>query len=81
MSTHCATWSSPEESRPSVVLEILAAIVDEHTRIIAAIEAGDATRAAARMKDHLVTTARLLLAQEGGANLHLSPTWAELVVD
>ena len=59
----------------------LAAIVDEHTRIIAAIEAGDATRAAARMKDHLVTTARLLLAQEGGANLHLSPTWAELVVD
>jgi DNA-binding GntR family transcriptional regulator len=59
----------------------LAAIVDEHSKIIAAIEAGDAARAASRMKDHLVTTARLLLAQESGGNLHLSPTWAELVAD
>ena len=53
-------------------------IVAEHTAIVAAIEAGDAEGAAGTMKEHLVNTGRLLLAQESGG---LDPDlgWADLV--
>jgi DNA-binding GntR family transcriptional regulator len=53
-------------------------IVAEHTAIVAAIEAGDAEGAAGTMKEHLVNTGRLLLAQESGG---LDPAlgWADLV--
>jgi DNA-binding GntR family transcriptional regulator len=55
-------------------------IVAEHTAVIAAVESGDAAAAAGRMKDHLMSTARLLLTQEGGGSFDPSPSWAKLVV-
>jgi DNA-binding GntR family transcriptional regulator len=53
-------------------------IVAEHTAVIEAIEAGDPDAAAARMKEHLVNTGRLLLAQESGG-LDPGLSGAELV--
>jgi DNA-binding GntR family transcriptional regulator len=53
-------------------------IVAEHTAVIEAIEAGDPDAAAARMKEHLVNTGRLLLAQESGG-LDPGLSWADLV--
>lgn len=55
-------------------------IVAEHAAIIAAIEAGDAAAAAAAMKEHLVNTGRLLLAQESGG-IDPGLGWAKLVGD
>lgn len=53
-------------------------IVAEHTAVVDAIEAGDAAGAAAAMKEHLVNTGRLLLAQESGG-LDPGMAWADLV--
>ena len=41
-------------------------VADEHEPIVAAVEAGDAAAAASAMRDHLVRTAALLIAQVGG---------------
>jgi DNA-binding GntR family transcriptional regulator len=53
-------------------------IVAEHTAVVEAIEAGDPDAAAAAMKEHLVNTGRLLLAQESGG-LETGLAWADLV--
>lgn len=51
-------------------------IVDEHREILAAIESGDAERARSAMKRHLVSTALLLLEQEGGRDAETGLPWA-----
>jgi DNA-binding GntR family transcriptional regulator len=55
----------------------LRAIHAEHVAIIAALRARDATAAAKHMREHLLHTAQLLLAQEGGGEHALA--WAPLV--
>jgi DNA-binding GntR family transcriptional regulator len=55
----------------------LAAILGEHDAIMAALRARDGLAAAAAMRAHLLTTGRLLLRQEGGADHELG--WAGLV--
>jgi DNA-binding GntR family transcriptional regulator len=55
----------------------LAAILGEHDAIMAALRARDGAAAAAAMRAHLLTTGRLLLRQEGGADHELA--WAGLV--
>jgi len=54
-------------------------IVAEHEGIISAIASGDGDAAAAAMKQHLVSTASLLLEQEGGRSKSLSLGWEGLV--
>lgn len=51
-------------------------IVDEHREILAAIEAREGDRARSAMKTHLVNTAVLLLAQEGGRDAATGLAWA-----
>ncbi|WP_210495867.1 GntR family transcriptional regulator [Patulibacter sp. SYSU D01012] len=48
----------------------LTTILGEHEAILAAVEARDADAAAAAMRAHLLATAGLLLAQEGGGGPH-----------
>jgi DNA-binding GntR family transcriptional regulator len=55
----------------------LRAIHAEHAAILAALRERDATRAAARMREHLLNTGRLLLAQEGEDEATFA--WAPLV--
>ena len=55
-------------------------IVAEHHGIIEAIERGDAAAAATAMKAHLVSTASLLLHQEGGRDSAAGLGWEDLVV-
>ncbi|MGX6446754.1 GntR family transcriptional regulator [Patulibacter sp. S7RM1-6] len=55
----------------------LTTILGEHEAIIAAVEAGDADAAADAMRAHLLATAGLLLAQEGGGAPH-ELAWAQL---
>jgi DNA-binding GntR family transcriptional regulator len=55
----------------------LGAILAEHDAIMAALRARDGAAAAAAMRAHLLSTGRLLLAQEGGAGHDLA--WAALV--
>lgn len=56
-------------------------IVSEHSPIIEAIKAGDSSKAATAMREHLTSTGRLLVAQAiGGQELDLDPDelWHEL---
>jgi DNA-binding GntR family transcriptional regulator len=55
----------------------LGTILAEHEAIVGAIERGDAEAAALAMREHLLATAALLLAQEGGGAPH-SLAWAAL---
>ena len=55
-------------------------IVAEHRTILESIENGDATTAAALMKEHLVNTSSLLLEQEGGRDSAAALGWENLVV-
>lgn len=55
-------------------------ILAEHLEIQDAVAAGDADSATAAMKRHLVNTATLLLAQEGGRDAKRAPDWADLVI-
>ncbi len=57
----------------------LEAIVAEHEAILAALRARDPAAAGAAMKAHLVSTALLLLEQEGGRAADAPLVWAELV--
>lgn len=54
-------------------------ILVEHLEIQDAVAAGDAEAATAAMKRHIVNTATLLLAQEGGRDAARGLDWAELV--
>lgn len=54
-------------------------ILAEHIEIQDAVAAGDASAATAAMKRHIVNTATLLLAQEGGRDAARGLDWAELV--
>jgi DNA-binding GntR family transcriptional regulator len=55
----------------------LEAIHAEHVAILDGLRSRDAPRAAAAMREHLLGTGRLLIAQEEGTGLDLA--WAELV--
>jgi DNA-binding GntR family transcriptional regulator len=55
----------------------LGTILAEHEAIVAAVERADADAAAAAMRAHLLATAALLLAQEGGGAPY-ALAWAEL---
>lgn len=57
----------------------LSAVVDEHEAIAVAIVAGAPAAAAAAMKDHVLHTGTLLLAQEGGQEAGDALRWASLV--
>lgn len=50
-------------------------VLTEHQAIMDALEASDAPRTAAAMREHLVTTGRLLVRQQGGTEEELS--WAD----
>lgn len=53
-------------------------IVDEHTKVLTAVENGDAVAAATAMREHLTNTALLLLRQEGGRE-DVELPWGEFV--
>jgi DNA-binding GntR family transcriptional regulator len=55
----------------------LGTILGEHEAIVAAIQARDASAAAVAMREHLLATAALLLAQEGGGS-PAELAWASL---
>jgi len=54
-------------------------ICDEHEAILERVVARDAKAAAAAMKQHLTSTGRLLLKQEGGRGDEGALDWSELV--
>jgi len=53
----------------------LQAVLTEHDAIMEALEGSDAQRAAAAMREHILTTGRLLVEQQGGGDDRVS--WAE----